>query len=280
MKKKSPLTTLASIILIVGLSACDGEDAAQVPVSSAVWQPNALDTFHLQLHGALITNVEASVYDIDLFDNTAAQIAQLKQQGRKVVCYFSAGSSENWRPDFKNFLPTDKGNALTGWAGENWLDTRSNNVRNIMRARMDMAVSKGCDGVDPDNVDGYTFTNTNPSSGLTLTAQDQLDYNLFLSSQAHSRGLAIGLKNDVAQLSQLASSFDFAINEQCHQFSECGLYQAFTSTGKPVLNVEYKRIYVNDPAAFTALCDSARKKKLQTQVLPLLLDGTYRFSCN
>ena len=33
------------------------------------------------------------------------------------------------------------GAPLSGWAGERWLDTRSANVRRIMQARMDLAVS-------------------------------------------------------------------------------------------------------------------------------------------
>ncbi|MBI3479030.1 MAG: endo alpha-1,4 polygalactosaminidase [Nitrosomonadales bacterium] len=280
MKKGSPFATLASIILIAGLVACGGGSAATP--ARAVWQANAPDTFHLQLKGALVTNVAASIYDIDLFDTSAAQIVQLKQQGRKVVCYFSAGSSENWRADFNSFLPADMGNPLSGWPGENWLDTRSGNVRSIMLKRMDIAVNKGCDGIDPDNVNGYT----NPT-GFNLTAQDQLDFNRFLSSQAHSRGLAIGLKNDIAQLGQLAGSFEFAVNEQCHQYFECAGYQAFASLGKPVLNVEYSSSYVSNTGsgftttgAYTTLCATAATEKLQTQALPLLLDGSYRFSCN
>jgi len=35
------------------------------------------------------------------------------------------------------------GKTLDGWAGEKWLDTRSTNVRSIMAARLDLAVSKG-----------------------------------------------------------------------------------------------------------------------------------------
>ena len=244
--------------------------------TSVVWQPSVSDTFHLQLRGTLHTNVSASIYVIDLFDNSAAQIAQLKQQGRKVVCYFSAGSSENWRTDFASFLVADKGSPLQGWPGENWLDIRSSNVRSIMQNRMGLAVSKGCDGVDPDNVDGYTN-----QSGFPLTAQDQLDYNRFLSSQAHSRGLAIGLKNNVEQISELVTSFDFAVNEQCHEFTECGGYQAFILMGKPVLNVEYQSRYVsNTGGAFDALCVSARAENLRTLVLPMSLDGSSRLSCD
>ena len=34
-------------------------------------------------------------------------------------------------------------------------------------------------------------------------------------------------------------TFDFAVNEQCFQYHECGTYQPFLAAGKAVLNVEY-----------------------------------------
>lgn len=43
------------------------------------------------------------VYDVDLFDSTPSQIAEYKKQGKKVVCYFSAGSFENGRSDASSF---------------------------------------------------------------------------------------------------------------------------------------------------------------------------------
>ncbi len=81
-------------------------------------------------------------YDIDLFDNSAAIIEGLHNDGRRVVCYFSAGSYENWRPDSGDFEEADLGNTLDGWPGERWLDIRSANVRDIMKARLDLAAQK------------------------------------------------------------------------------------------------------------------------------------------
>lgn len=256
-------------------SPASAVQTSKVP-SKTVWHPKLGDTFQLQLSGALNTDIAADIYDIDLFDSSPSQIVLLKKSGRKVVCYFSGGSSEKWRPDFAKFSPADMGNPLQGWPGENWLDIRSSNVRKIMRARMDLATKKGCDGVDPDNVDGYSN-----STGFALTGKNQLDYNKFLSYQAHLRGLAVGLKNDIAQIGVLASSFDFAVNEQCHEFDECAAYRAITLLGKPVLNVEYQQRYLhNTDGAFVSLCLTVRSEKLYTLVLPLLLDGTSRMSCD
>jgi hypothetical protein len=87
-----------------------------------------------------------------------------------------------------------------------------------MQKRLDLAVAKGCDAVDPDNVDGYAN-----DSGFPLTASHQLSHNRFLASEAHERGLAIGLKNDLDQIPKLVASFDFQINDQCFAYDECEL---------------------------------------------------------
>jgi hypothetical protein len=61
-----------------------------------------------------------------------------------------------------------------------------------MEARMDLAVQKQCDGVDPDNVNGYET-----DTGFNLTASDQISFNVFIAQQAHNRGLSVGLKNGI-----------------------------------------------------------------------------------
>src|SRR4029079_13653563 len=63
------------------------------------WQPHPGTSWQIQLQGTLDTSVAASVYDIDLFDTSASTIAVLRAAGRRVICYFSAGSYEDWRPD-------------------------------------------------------------------------------------------------------------------------------------------------------------------------------------
>ncbi len=247
------------------------------PVAAPGWTPRVADTWQWQLSGTLNTRYDVAVYDIDLFDTPAATIAALKTAGRRVVCYFSAGSGENWRSDYARFAAADLGNALDGWAGERWLDIRSANVRAVMVARLQLAAGKGCDGVEPDNVDAFEADNR---AGFALTAADQLSYNRYLADQAHALGLAIALKNDTAQVAALAPSFDFAVNEQCHEYSECGVYSAFTGAGKPVFNVEYAARYRNNTGgARDTLCATATRESLRTLVLPVELNDAFRFTC-
>lgn len=287
-----------ALLLLLALASCGsdgGGDALPPPViaptptplpsptpsptasPAARWTPRAGDSWQWQLTGTINTGHDAAIYDIDLFDAPVATIATLHAAGRRVVCYFSAGSAENWRSDHGAFAAADLGAPLDGWVGERWLDVRSANVRAIMARRLDLAATKGCDGVEPDNVDGFEPDNR---SGLSFTAADQLGYNRFLAEEAHRRGLAVALKNDLAQVAALAPAFDFAVNEQCHEYDECGAYAAFVAAGKPVLNAEYATRYrTNAGGARDRLCAAAAAEGLRTLVLPEALDDSFRFAC-
>lgn len=190
-------------------------------------------TWHIQLDGTL-KFPNSQVYDIDLFDTSTATIAALKAQNRTVICYFSAGSYEDWRSDKASFPAAALGKALDGWAGEKWLDIRHPGVMTVMKARLDLAKQKGCDGVDPDNVDGYT-----QDSGFTMTKQQQITYLQALAVEAHARGLAISLKNGLEMIPAVVNDFDFAINESCAKYNECQLYAPFVNAGKAVLAIDY-----------------------------------------
>ncbi|MBL8604394.1 MAG: endo alpha-1,4 polygalactosaminidase [Myxococcales bacterium] len=240
-----------------------GRDAVTGPVS-----PASGARWHIDLEAPVVETVDADWFDIDLFDNTAAVVERLHRRGRRVVCYFSAGSDEDWRPDHGRFAASAVGRALDGWPGERWLDVRAASVRAVMLGRLDRARAMGCDGVDPDNVDGYT-----QASGFSLSASDQLAYNRFLASEAHRRGLVVGLKNDLDQVDALAADFDFAINESCFAYRECGRLGAFVQRNKSVLQIEY-----GDAARLAlTVCPGARSMGFFS-ILPGAdrLDGRYR----
>jgi hypothetical protein len=257
----------------------DGIDialAVDVPaVTTGSWyQPSVLTSWQWQLEGTLNTEYSVTVYDIDLFDTPVATIRQLQLDSHKVICYFSAGSYENWRDDAVKFNAADYDRTLDGWEDERWLDIRSENVHNIMLTRLDLAVSKGCDGVEPDNMDGYSN-----ATGFTLTSDDQLAYNRYLANQAHLRGLSIGLKNDLDQIPELVAYYDFAVNEQCFEYDECEALAPFTDTGKAVFNAEYADTYVNDATARDSLCVEALNLQFSSLMMPLELDDSFRHGC-
>ena len=176
------------------------------------------------------------MYDIDLFDNGASLVAALQTQGIKVVCYVNAGGWEDWRPDASQYPDKVIGANLDDWEGEKWLDIRRIDVLGpIMEARIDLCNAKGFDGIEPDNVDGYLN-----DTGFSLNYEDQIKYNIWWANAAHQRGLSIGLKNDMDQIPDLLPYFDWALNEQCFEYTECETLLPFIESGKPVFNVEYE----------------------------------------
>ncbi|MGF1723780.1 endo alpha-1,4 polygalactosaminidase [Photobacterium nomapromontoriensis] len=258
-----------------GIDPISIDPATIAPVTGGSWyQPAVLSTWQWQLNGNMNTSYDVDIYDIDLFDASEALIQQLQAKNIKVICYFSAGSYEEWRDDAKAFEQAELGHALDGWPGERWLDIRSSNVLLIMKDRLDLAVQKGCDGVEPDNVDGYTN-----KTGFDLTANDQLTFNRLIANEAHARNLSVGLKNNLDQVNELVDYYDFAVNEQCFEYQECQMLTPFIDKGKAVLNAEYDKKYINNKEDREAMCTKSREMQFSTLILPLDLDDTFRMSC-
>ncbi|MGW5123457.1 endo alpha-1,4 polygalactosaminidase [Streptomyces sp. NPDC004069] len=208
--------------------------AASRAPREALWRPRPGLTWQWQLDARADPSVDVPVYDIDGFENSAADVARLHRAGRKVICYINVGAWEDFRPDKDAFARSLLGEA-NGWQGERWLDIRRVSVlRPIMERRFDMCRDKGFDAVEPDLVEGYS----NPT-GFPLTARDQLRYNRMIAEIAHERGLSVGLKNDLPQIPQLVGDFDFAVNEECAQYRECERLSPFVAAGKAVFHVEY-----------------------------------------
>jgi len=242
------------------------DDAASTP--SEVWRPPPGTTWQWQLSGSIDISLAVAMYDIDLFDASDAALAALHAKGIRIVCYFSAGSHEDWRPDAAAFPAAAIGSALDGWPGERWLDIRSPAVRTQIAARLQRAKDRGCDAVEPDNVDGFANT-----SGFPLTAADQLEFNRFLAHEAHARGLSVGLKNDLDQVGALVADFDWALDEQCAQFDECDQLAPFIQANKAVFHVEY-----GTDALVTTVCPDANARNFDTLIKKLELDA-WRVPC-
>ena len=204
--------------------------------SSDWWRPPPNAAWQWQLSDQPIDmSFDVDMYDIDMFENNAGVVANLHERGHKVFCYISAGSWEDWRPD-KHLFPEEViGSKYEGWPDEKWLDIRRIDLlAPIMRARLDQCKSKGFDGVEPDNIDGYTN-----DTGFPLTYHDQLNYNKWLAGEAHARGLSIGLKNDGDQVGDLLPYFDWAMTEDCYVDGFCDQMKPFINSGKAVFAAEY-----------------------------------------
>jgi hypothetical protein len=243
-------------------SAAVRPHAARPAARAGYWRPSSAApiSWNWQLQGTVPTNTGVQVFDIDGFDSTAATVAALHRQGTRAICYIDFGTSEDFRPDFGSFPASVQGNT-NGWPGERWLDIRQiGALAPIMTARMRMCVQKGFDALEPDNIDGYAN-----STGFPLTAQDQLNYNIWIANTAHSLGLSVGLKNDNDQTAQLQPYFDWALDEQCNQYSECGTESPFVLAGKAVFNAEY--------SGGTGFCASDGAERINGAGFDLNLDG-------
>ncbi|WP_435057561.1 endo alpha-1,4 polygalactosaminidase [Streptomyces sp. bgisy060] len=231
--RRAPSLLLGLLLLATACSGASDSDAKSPREDR--WHPAPGLAWQWQLSGKLDPTVDVPVYDIDGFDHPASTVRDLHDRGRKVICYLSTGAWEDFRPDADAFPKSllGKGN---GWEGERWLDVRRTDLLEpLMAKRLDMCRDKGFDAVEPDNMDGYKN-----DTGFPLTAADQLRYNRLVARLAHERGLAVGLKNDLDQIPKLLPDFDFAVNEQCAEYDECGRLTPFVAAGKAVFHVEYE----------------------------------------
>lgn len=243
------------------------------------WKPPVGSRFQIQLQGSVDTTlcvvpftggacVRPQVYEFDLYSPDgvtpdAAAVAAVHAVGADAVCYMSAGSWEDWRPDADAYPASVKGSS-NGWPGEKWLDVRRLDVLlPILDARVAACAAGGFDGVDFDNVDGYTN-----STGFPLTGSQQIVFNRAIADLAHAHGLSVALKNDVDQLVQLLPWFDYAVNEQCQQYSECGGYDLWIDAGRAVFQIEYSASLSSTCNAANAAGRSAIRKQLDLPATP------------
>ncbi|MFY8274685.1 endo alpha-1,4 polygalactosaminidase [Pseudoalteromonas sp. SSDWG2] len=271
---------LLFVMVTVTLIGCGGSDEQtqtddEVVIAPPQGFPPPLSTWQWQLKGSVNDEYDVFVYDIDLFVNSPEIISDLQTQGRFVVCYFSAGTYEPYRPDSELFIDEDFGNALEVFDQERWLNTRSEHVREIMKSRMQLAKEKGCDAVEPDNMDAHINDN-----GLGLSAEDTIDYSIFIAEYAKGLDLYVGMKNNVGLTDELAQYYDFAINESCYRFSECHLLAPFYENNKAVFHVEYLSVADVGDGKLDEVCAQTKSLGISTLVLPVLLDDAYRFSCD
>lgn len=139
----------------------DGDLPEEGPNRTSTWRPSVdaswqiVLRYPIDLSSADDITPDVDIYDIDLFDNSIDTFSILHDAGKKIICYFSAGSWEDWRADKDDWNEADLGKELDGWPDERWVNLSSPGVHDIMKTRIKYAWRKGCDAIDPDNVDGF-----------------------------------------------------------------------------------------------------------------------------
>jgi hypothetical protein len=303
------VVTAALPIAVAGLAFPSQASDAEV---AALWRPPVQSRWQYQLQGSKSfaatggVNVDIcevpqsggacvrpSVFDIDLYaaeevsgDNKTLNTAAVKAihaKGAKAICYVDAGSIEDFRPDYQQALTWHKshGNSLLGkpfspeFPNERWANINNDKgqrdfLLKLMEARVDKCVQAGFDGVEFDVVNAHE--EGKPVTGWSVTPATQLVYNRALAGLAHRKGLSAALKNDLSQVGELVSYFDYAVNEECFQYDECGELSAFVKAGKPVFHVEYE----TSPASFCGKSGTLTFNSLKKPADYSLYDKPYK----
>lgn len=223
-------------------------------------------TWQWQLSGAADLSAKVDVFDLDLFDTDPATVAAVHAKGAAAVCYLETGAWESYRPDAGAYPASVLGRTMGGYPDERYVDIRQLAVlRPIIAARLDLCKQKGFDGVEPDIDDSVVDVGA-AGVGFPVTYADQIAFNRMVATEAHARGLAIGLKNGTFGSSphqfvaDMEPFVDFAVNEQCYASGNvCDALKVFVAKGKPVFHTEYLTDYrgasASNPApALAAFC--------------------------
>ncbi|KAF2436890.1 hypothetical protein EJ08DRAFT_577361 [Tothia fuscella] len=218
-----------------------GVEAQNRPIR--LWTPEVGEKWQIILNSTIAINRTTNlvpkgvrIWEVDLFDTPRETIRELKRRGNRVICYFSAGTTEDWRPDFRNFTSEDKGACLPEWVGERYVDIRKPSVFNLMRERIRLAGQKGCDAIDPDNID--VFSNEQ-GFATNITRNDAIAYFRKLADEARQLRISTGLKNAQPMLPSVQDVVQFAVNEECTIYNELTPRPAEPPRGKAVFHVEY-----------------------------------------
>ncbi len=206
------------------------------------WQIGASDDSKITMPAGL------RLLDVDLFNTSAAKVAEMKAKGIYAVCYINAGSWQPGYPDSDDYPDYLKIKRDPDWPQEYFLDVtdvfKPNSVlATILKNRLALCKQKGFDAVEPDNLQ-----NDENAAGL-ITLQQQIDFNGWFADAAHAAGLKVLQKNGPDKIDKkttydgqsMLDKFDGILNEECQQYNECEPLAKYVAKGKLGLNVEYKK---------------------------------------
>ncbi|ORX57831.1 hypothetical protein BCR36DRAFT_409294 [Piromyces finnis] len=213
--------------------------------AKAYWKPNQSQTYNIMLYEGHpdFHSEKADIVEIDIIHED--HLKEFHKLGKKVICYFSGGTAEDFRDDYKEYFKHEGlvKNKYPEWDGERFVDVRKDSLKPIIKARMQKAINMGCDAIDVDNLDLYQARPVKNEWSNPLTKEEAITFATWVGNTAHSMGIAVGLKNCFDIVDNVGKYFDFGISEDCARKSECQYYKNFIKTGKPVFAINYSLSY-------------------------------------
>ncbi|AEO68168.1 cdf006f0-f919-4db2-bd3c-104b2af2c52d [Thermothielavioides terrestris] len=205
---------------------------------------------------------DAVVWDLDLYhvarNPGIVDYLRKNDSNRILICYFNAGLAQtsdcdyNTRWNNSGLLGNVYDPEEPQFSDERWVNIKNQTARDWMKDRITLANQIGCDGVDPDNIDGYlNDEDGNNGTGWNLSQDDYVSFVTELAAHAHNlttkRGftLLIGQKNAADIVDRIDGVLDFAVLEDCKQLNDpteqgfCSAFQPYITAGRPVFSIEY-----------------------------------------
>ncbi len=230
--------------LTIVLAGCGGEDGAtQDPVVAAggsrcVFNQAYQENYQEDAAADLASEAKDCYVLIDpSTPEPVAAIPELKEQGNTVGCYLSIGTGEDWRTDFDQLQPFLVDKQWDEWAGEYFVNDTAGALP-IMKERMKLFASHGCEWVEFDNMDWGGDDQYRALYGLTVTEEESESYGNQLCEYVHSLGMLCMAKN----IRFSPNIFDGATFESFHRETDWWTHdhlQGFLDEDKLAVIVHY-----------------------------------------
>lgn len=219
--------------------------------------------------------------DLDAFDAPKRYVKKAKANGTTTICYISAGTLENWRPDkdafwkkhrkqLKKGKPGIIGKSYPDWPGERWLNfTRYKVFLPLMVKRMKTCQRKGFEMIEFDNLDAY-----DNRTSFKIRKSDAIRYAKALAKKANAIGLVAVHKNTTELNRKLEPYFGAQLLEDCVLYNFCSDAKHYRKAGKPVFNAEYPEAWEDEGKTFnrTKACAKTDASDVSMIVKKLDLD--------
>jgi hypothetical protein len=222
--------------LVVTTPVEESEDTTTTP---AKWyQPVAGLSWYRDL-GDIPEVKDVDLYFINLYSTrNSINVANMQSNGRTIVyCQIPAGvyneetettfSTETLYPEI--YVGEQKSQSSYDY----WVNIKADTVKDILSQKILYASEIGCDGVNFVDVNLET-----KDTGFNITLADQIEFNLFLASEAHTLGLSVSFQDVENQIAQISAESDILVSEECFVNGTCSEYESF-GEDKPVLDIEY-----------------------------------------